>query len=375
MLTALLLLTAFAFQQEGGAALLDAAKALQTDREVLDTVAIETVALGFDVRVEANVVLAAEGSGTISRGNVTAVITDDWASVTHAAKKNAYFVAEADGASIGLLMGVMNSPTSLLPLFALRLAEDEEMALAAFQYSWEDEVTLKSCAEIRPDGKDGKLLLEIVLNHLDGEEQILIDPGTHLIRQRIATNGERKIKITHQVRISDAIARPLSFDEGTRKLAPDLLSVLTAGPGDRAALFTAPNLSGETQSLSDALEESVVVLDFWATWCRPCRKGLAELQKYAETLDPENPGVRIFAVNVAERIEGEERIEKVRSFWKKGGYSFPVLLDLDDSLRQAYGAAEIPLTVVIGRDGIIRASHQDGELLNWLEKSVAAARN
>ncbi|MFH0943976.1 MAG: TlpA disulfide reductase family protein [Planctomycetota bacterium] len=374
MLTGLLLLTALALQQEGGAVLLDAARALQTDREILDTVTIETVALGSEVRVEANLVLAAEGSGKVTRGNVTAVINDDWASVTHAAKKDIYFVAEADGPSIGLLMGLANSPASLLPHFALRLAEDEEMAVAAFQTSWEDEVTLESCEEVHSSGPDGPALLEIVLKHLDGEERILIDPHSRLIRKRTATRGDQKMTITHQLRLGDAIASPLAFDAGERKLAPELLSVLTAAAGDRAPPFLAPNLAGETQSLDDALADSVVVLDFWATWCRPCRKGLKELQQYAATLDPDKPGVQIFAVNVSEKMEWEPRIEKVQSFWQEAGYSFPVLLDPDDSIRQAYGAAEIPLTVVIGRDGIVRDSHQDGELIDWLKKTVNSAK-
>ena len=61
-------------------------------------------------------------------------------------------------------------------------------------------------------------------------------------------------------------------------------------------------------------------------------------------------------------------MEKVKAYWERAGYSFPVLVDSDDSLRVAYRAATIPVTVVIGMDGVIHGIHRDASpgLDTWL---------
>ena len=358
--------------EDGAELLLQAARQLQTDRAVSDTLTLETTTRGTAVSIRCNLVMGQAVSGTLSRGTVTAVISDDWASVTHAHKPELYFVAEANEDSVGQLLGLLNSPAALLPHFALRLAEDAEMAVSAFARSWEDEVSVQRSGTCELDGRQFR---EVVLNHAEGRERILIDPDNHRIVKRIADRDGHRLTLTHQWAISDAPARPLEFEAGDRKLAPELLSVLTASPGDTAPLFEVATLGGTTQSLQEALKDSVVVLDFWATWCRPCIKGLKKVQGFVSLAEAEGLKVQVFAVNVSERLEGEQRLEAVRSFWNKTGYTYPVLLDPDDSVRQAYGAAEIPLTLVIDQRGQITAVHEeaDGELVNWLKTSSAAA--
>jgi len=88
------------------------------------------------------------------------------------------------------------------------------------------------------------------------------------------------------------------------------------------------------------------VLDFWATWCGPCVMSLPHLDAlYKEFKDQE---VKFFAVN-----QGEDK-ELVGGFMKSKNLSVPVLLDGDTKVGNKYDAHAIPMTVVVGKDGVVR---------------------
>lgn len=120
--------------------------------------------------------------------------------------------------------------------------------------------------------------------------------------------------------------------------------------GKPAPAFELARLGGERTSLQSLLDKhQVLVLDFWATWCLPCVIGLPILEqtaaKYAEQ------GVGFYAVNY------REAEPKVRAFIEKRGFSFPVLLDSDGLVGQAFGVRGIPHTVIIDRQGVVRHVH------------------
>jgi thiol-disulfide isomerase/thioredoxin len=128
--------------------------------------------------------------------------------------------------------------------------------------------------------------------------------------------------------------------------------------GEPAPEFTLRSLSGETISLAD-LRGQVVVLDFWATWCPPCRRGLPLLQQVHDWAVQNELPVKVFAVDVWERQSShEETVRAVGEFWKQQGYTMTALLDLDGSAVRPYGFSSIPHTVVIGPDGRLQAVHQ-----------------
>jgi peroxiredoxin len=114
--------------------------------------------------------------------------------------------------------------------------------------------------------------------------------------------------------------------------------------GKVAADFELKDIDGKTVKLSDA-KGSVVVLDFWATWCPPCRAGLPHLAAASEKYKAK--GVKVYAVN-----QQEER-ETVAKFLAEQKLSLVALLDADGEVGKKYGVSGIPQTVVIGRDGNI----------------------
>ena len=92
----------------------------------------------------------------------------------------------------------------------------------------------------------------------------------------------------------------------------------------------------------------VVVLDFWATWCGPCKRSFPTLQKVFEKYR-ENPSVQILALDTWENVKGEEREVQVKKFLTENGYTFPVLFD--EGFVDKYGVEGIPTKFVIDRKG------------------------
>jgi DsbE subfamily thiol:disulfide oxidoreductase len=117
--------------------------------------------------------------------------------------------------------------------------------------------------------------------------------------------------------------------------------------GKPAPEFTLTTLDGKEMKLSDQ-KGSVVVLDFWATWCPPCRKAMPHLQKLSIDKARADKGLRIYAVNL------REKPETVEKFLKDNGYTFPVPMDNEGAAAAKYSIKAIPTTVIVGRDGTVQ---------------------
>jgi thiol-disulfide isomerase/thioredoxin len=125
-------------------------------------------------------------------------------------------------------------------------------------------------------------------------------------------------------------------------------------PSDTVALegrpapeFALQTVDGNPVKLSK-LKGSVVLLDFWATWCAPCKVELPHTQQFSSDQDLAAKGLKVFTVN-----EREAR-DKVESFLKANNFTVPTLLDTEGSMADAFRAQGLPVTVVIGRDGIVK---------------------
>jgi len=115
--------------------------------------------------------------------------------------------------------------------------------------------------------------------------------------------------------------------------------------GNLAPDFQLQDLNGDTVSLSD-LRGSPVMLNFWATWCPPCRAEMPYMQQiYVEWQDK---GLVILTINL------RENSSKVRQFMQSNNLYFPVLLDANGNVAQKYNVTGIPTTFFISKDGIIQ---------------------
>ncbi len=109
-------------------------------------------------------------------------------------------------------------------------------------------------------------------------------------------------------------------------------------------------LDGKKVRLSD-FKGKILVLDFWATWCGPCKASFPVLQKLYDSLKSAND-IAFFVINVWERVTNRDSI--VKAFLAKNQYTFPIYLDKKDELVRKYGISGIPTKVFIDKQGRIQ---------------------
>jgi thiol-disulfide isomerase/thioredoxin len=126
-------------------------------------------------------------------------------------------------------------------------------------------------------------------------------------------------------------------------------------PPKAAPGFTLPATDGRQVSLRQ-YQGKVVFLNFWATWCIPCREEMPSLERLHQTYQAQDL--------VILSIDLKESADQVKAFFQKHGLSFPALLDQDGSVFRDYLVAGMPTTYLIGRDGTMLARGVGGR--DWL---------
>lgn len=137
-------------------------------------------------------------------------------------------------------------------------------------------------------------------------------------------------------------------------------------PAGPAPPFTLPDLAGEPVSLAD-FAGRVVVVDFWATWCEPCKQQIPVLNRFQREHGSSGVAVLGVAVDAGGR-------EVVAPFAEEHGIQYPVLLG-SESLARDYGVPGFPALVVVDATGRLDALHLGVITPEELEAAVAQARS
>ncbi len=137
----------------------------------------------------------------------------------------------------------------------------------------------------------------------------------------------------------------------------------TVAVGTPAPVFHAQTLDGETVAVDD-LSGQITVLNFWATWCGPCRVEMPLLNA------AHNPDDDVVVLT----INNGEPAKTVQAFAAEAGLTLPLLLDADGRLQGVFGVVGYPTTVFVAPDGVVYAIHAGPLTADQLTDFIAMGR-
>ncbi len=162
---------------------------------------------------------------------------------------------------------------------------------------------------------------------------------------------------------SAVVSRPGSEPNGDLDVGP---AAPVVPPGEPAPDFSLPDRSGRSYSLAN-FRGRPLLIDFWATWCGPCRKTMPEVQRLHEQYGRQ---LQVVGIN----IEGNS--PDVLGYLDEGGYTFPVLFDSgnwDSIVALSYGVSSIPRTFLLDRIGrVLYVGHPRGLSEEQIQAAIAA---
>jgi peroxiredoxin len=163
------------------------------------------------------------------------------------------------------------------------------------------------------------------------------------------------------------------FMNMTRFLPVLLISMWIVAPANAASIqgkapnFTLKSNSGKNVKLSE-LRGQVVLLNFWASWCGPCRQEMPLLEKLHKRYSA--LGFTVLGVNV------EEDPRKAKTLLKDISVSFPILFDTSNKVSKQYKVSAMPSTIMIDRDGNMRYLHKgykpgdEAQYKKWVKQLI-----
>lgn len=149
----------------------------------------------------------------------------------------------------------------------------------------------------------------------------------------------------------------IAADTGPVKKEPTALAENGVTVGKRVAGFTLPDLEGKQITVGQS--GKITVINFWATWCPPCREEMPELNQFARKY---HQSLLFYAVNI------QEPSSKVSEFLKQNNYTMPTLLDSDGTVAKHFRISAIPTTIVIDKDGLITYRKSGAMTMSELEE-------
>lgn len=126
---------------------------------------------------------------------------------------------------------------------------------------------------------------------------------------------------------------------------------------------------GNTHTLSD-YKGKVIFLNFWATWCGPCRNEMPDIQKLYEEYSAQGEDAEVVILGIAGPGIGQEgSAEEIADFMEENGYTYPVLMDAGGEMFTRYGISAFPTTFMIDKDGNVYG-YVPGQMTENIMRSI-----
>ncbi|MEK3992774.1 MULTISPECIES: thiol-disulfide oxidoreductase ResA [Robertmurraya] len=134
---------------------------------------------------------------------------------------------------------------------------------------------------------------------------------------------------------------------------------------ESAPNFSLKNLSGSEHNLEE-LKGKVVLLNFWGSWCKPCKNEMPAIQNVYDKY--KNNGFEVLAINI------EESEFVVRNYFEQNNLHLPVLLDKQSEVTNLFNVDLLPASFIINREGKVVQIHegeiQEGQLESWVKSNL-----
>lgn len=134
-------------------------------------------------------------------------------------------------------------------------------------------------------------------------------------------------------------------------------SATALGVGESAPAFTAPSLTSNSNVKLSAYRGKVVLVDFWASWCPPCRESLPQFENLRQELA--GSPFEVVAINV------DENPDDGRQFLSTHPVTYPVVMDKDGKIPEKYEVPGMPTSYLLDKNGVVQYVHvafKDGDL-------------
>ncbi|MBE5858189.1 MAG: redoxin domain-containing protein [Lachnospiraceae bacterium] len=190
-----------------------------------------------------------------------------------------------------------------------------------------------------------------------------------------ATNVFDSEEVSSEV-VPDSEEEIVAEAEAVEEVAPD--SEAAVDEADTPDPIPAPDFTlvdqyGETHSLSD-YKGQIIFLNFWATWCPPCREELPYIEElYREYQENGDDSVAFVGVTFP-GLGSEKDVEGVKAFLTENDYTFPVLMDESADLAESYYITAFPTTFIIEADGNVLGYIPGGMTKDIMEDVIAQAK-
>lgn len=126
---------------------------------------------------------------------------------------------------------------------------------------------------------------------------------------------------------------------------------------------------GNTHTLSD-YKGKVIFLNFWATWCGPCRNEMPDIQKLYDEYSAQGEDAEVVILGIAGPGIGQEKsAEEIADFMTENGYTYPVLMDTSGEMFTQYGISAFPTTFMIDKDGNVYG-YVPGQMTEDIMRSI-----